>query len=168
MGEETASKAPFLFFTDHNPELAKAVREGRKAEFSTFSQFSDSALIARLPDPNARDPFERSKPDPDAECAAARTQFYHELLKIRRAEIAPRLPNTHALDAHALGTAAVIARWQMGDAALLTIACNLGQSSVGMPSLSGRPLFATSQMAGEQASSGQLPGYSTVAALDLK
>jgi len=168
MGEETASKAPFLFFTDHNPELAKAVREGRKAEFSTFSHFSDPALIARLPDPNARDSFEHSRPVPEGGCAAARSLFYHELLKVRRAEIVPRLPNTHALDAHALGAAAVVARWQMGDGSLLTVACNLGQSSVGMPSLSGRVLFATSQTAGEQASSGQLSGRSTVAALDLK
>jgi hypothetical protein len=56
----------------------------------------------------------------------------------------------------------------MGDGSLLTVACNLGQSSVGMPSLSGRVLFATSQTAGKQASSGQLSGRSTVAALDLK
>ncbi len=66
MGEETASEAPFLFFTDHNPELAKAVREGRKAEFSTFSQFSDPALIARLPDPNARETFRALKTNPAA------------------------------------------------------------------------------------------------------
>jgi 1,4-alpha-glucan branching enzyme len=168
MGEETASKAPFLFFTDHNPELAKAVREGRKAEFATFSQFSDPALIARLPDPNAHDSFERSKAIPEAECAAERTLFYHELLTIRSAEIMPRLPNTRALDARALGTAAVVARWQMGDGSLLTVACNIGQSSVGMPSLSGRPLFATSQAARKQASFGQLSGRSTVVALDFK
>jgi maltooligosyltrehalose trehalohydrolase len=168
MGEEMASKAPFLFFTDHNPELAKAVREGRKAEFSTFSQFSDPALIARLADPNAHDSFDRSKPNPAAECATARALFYHELLKIRRDEIVPRLPNTRALDARALGTAAVVARWQMGDGSLLTVACNIGQSSVGMPSLSGRPLFATSQAARKQASFGQLSDRSTVVALDFK
>jgi len=166
MGEETASEAPFLFFTDHNPELAKAVREGRKAEFSTFSQFSDPALVARLPDPNARDTFERSNPAPQRENAAERTQLYRRLLAIRREEVVPRLRNARARAAQPLGSAAVLARWQMGDSSLLTIACNLAPSSVEMPSLPGRLLFATPQAAGEAALAGQLPGFSTVAVLN--
>src|SRR5205807_5039175 len=32
MGQEFACSAPFLYFADHNPELAKVVRKGR-AEF---------------------------------------------------------------------------------------------------------------------------------------
>ena len=36
MGEEDASRTPFLFFTDHGAELADAVREGRRSEFSQF------------------------------------------------------------------------------------------------------------------------------------
>ena len=32
-GEEDTSTNPFLFFTDHNPTLADAVREGRRREF---------------------------------------------------------------------------------------------------------------------------------------
>ncbi len=64
MGEEAASVSPFLFFTDHNPELAKAVREGRRREFMGFSQFSDPALLAKLADPNELSTFDRSKPEP--------------------------------------------------------------------------------------------------------
>ena len=168
MGEQTASEAPFLFFTDHNPDLAKDVREGRKAEFSTFSQFSDPALIARLPDPNACDTFERSKPEPQQEHAAARVQFYRQLLKIRSVEIVPRLQHTRALDARALGDAAVLARWQMGDGALLTIACNLGPKGVEIPPLSGGILFATPEAPGERALAGGLPGFCTIAALAPK
>lgn len=168
MGEETASEAPFLFFTDHNPELAKAVREGRKVEFSTFSQFSDPALIARLPDPNARETFERSKPTPQHERATERTQLYHRLLGVRSNEIVPRLKNSHALDARALGSAAVLARWQMGDTSTLTIACNLAQADVDLPPLAGRLLFATSEAAQKGAAAGKLSGYSTVAALESK
>ena len=41
MGEEWASTTPFLFFTDHNDELAKLVREGRRNEFKHFSAFQD-------------------------------------------------------------------------------------------------------------------------------
>jgi maltooligosyltrehalose trehalohydrolase len=38
MGEEMAVKNPFLYFVDHNdPDLVKAVQEGRKREFSAFA-----------------------------------------------------------------------------------------------------------------------------------
>ena len=168
MGEETASEAPFLFFTDHNPELAKAVREGRKAEFSTFSQFSDPALIARLPDPNACDTFERSKSTSQHEHATERTQLYQRLLGIRATEIVPRLKDTRALAAHALGSAGVLARWRMGHASTLTIACNLAQADVDLPPLAGRFLFATSEIVKEHAAAGKLSGCSTVAVLESK
>ena len=166
MGEETASESPFLFFTDHNSDLAKAVREGRRAEFATFSQFSDPALIARLPDPNAFDSFEQSKPIAQREHAGARLSLYHRLLTIRRDEVVPRLQNAHARKAIALGAAAVLAKWQMGDGSLLTIACNLGESSTDLPPLKGRALFATSEEVEKRASAGHLPGYSTIAALE--
>ena len=55
MGEETASRSPFLFFTDHGPELAEAVREGRRNEFARFADFADPAKRERIPDPNAAD-----------------------------------------------------------------------------------------------------------------
>src|SRR5690606_3279569 len=37
MGEEYGEEQPFLYFVDHGePELVKAVREGRKNEFKSF------------------------------------------------------------------------------------------------------------------------------------
>src|SRR5690606_30980458 len=38
MGEEWGAKRPFLYFTDHEDELVKAVRDGRRAEFAMFSK----------------------------------------------------------------------------------------------------------------------------------
>lgn len=63
MGEEWGSRQPFLFFTDHTPELAEAVRDGRRNEFADYPQFNDPASLARIPDPNALDTFIRSIPD---------------------------------------------------------------------------------------------------------
>jgi malto-oligosyltrehalose trehalohydrolase len=63
MGEEFGSVSPFFFFTDHNQELAKAVREGRRKEFAAFSQFSDPNILSQLSDPNAFETFARSKPE---------------------------------------------------------------------------------------------------------
>ncbi len=80
----------------------------------------------------------------------------------------PRLKNSHALDARALGSAAVLARWQMGDTSTLTIACNLAQADVDLPPLAGRLLFAMSETVKKSAAAGTLSGYSTVAALESK
>jgi maltooligosyltrehalose trehalohydrolase len=166
MGEDVASDAPFLFFTDHNADLAKAVRDGRQREFASFSQFSDPDLLAELPDPNARETFDGSKPVGHPERAAARNRLYRRLLEIRRTEIIPRLTNARALDASALGPAAVTAQWRVGDRSRLTLVCNLGDTVIGLPPPSGRVLFATSQAARQDIFAGRLSTFTTVALLD--
>jgi maltooligosyltrehalose trehalohydrolase len=56
-GEEYAASTPFCYFADHeDPKMAKMVSEGRKREFAAFG-FGGP----RIPDPEARDTFERSK-----------------------------------------------------------------------------------------------------------
>ena len=56
MGEEWAASTPFLYFTDHDAELGKAVSEGRKREFSSFGWKPEG-----VPDPQDPKTFERSK-----------------------------------------------------------------------------------------------------------
>ena len=165
MGEEQASTSPFLFFTDHNPDLAKAVREGRRREFAGFAKFADPQGLAKIPDPNAFETFERSKPAAHPTMAGKRQAFYQHLLRLRSAEIVPRLEGASALDARAVGSAAVLARWRMGDGAVLVIACNLGTAPVVIPKQDQRPMFSTSEATATVARTGTLPGYSTVAFL---
>jgi maltooligosyltrehalose trehalohydrolase len=165
MGEEAASTTPFLFFTDHNEQLAKAVRDGRRREFASFAQFSDPKALNQIPDPNAAETFHRSRVTTDATQAAHRQQLYQTLLALRRAEIVPRLAHTRACDAQAVGPAAIAARWRMGDASILTLASNLGQEPTAIPPLRDRVLFATSQGAREAAQNGRLEPYSTIALL---
>jgi maltooligosyltrehalose trehalohydrolase len=168
MGEELASRTPFLFFTDHNSDLAKAVREGRRREFASFAPRHDPEYLASIPDPNNPDTFERSKPDSDKSLGSRREALYKELLAIRQAEIVPRLHDLQALDAHAIGPAAVLARWQMADHALLTIGANLGTSAAPVRRLNGRLLFANSTEAGQSAQHGALQPYCTVAVLQTR
>jgi maltooligosyltrehalose trehalohydrolase len=61
MGQEWAATSPFAFFTDHEAALGTKVTEGRRAEFAHFRAFEDPALRERIPDPQARDTFLRSK-----------------------------------------------------------------------------------------------------------
>jgi maltooligosyltrehalose trehalohydrolase len=166
MGEEFGSVAPFFFFTDHNPALAKAVREGRRKEFAAFSPFADEETLAQLPDPNAIETFERSKPDANKPSSVEHEQLYARLLALRRHEIIPRLRGARAVEACVVGPAAVVAQWRMGDGALLTIAVNLGQDPAEISMHQGRVLFATSSAAARASNAGWLDPHSTVAILE--
>jgi maltooligosyltrehalose trehalohydrolase len=84
-GEEWAASTPFLFFTDHDePELAKAVREGRRQEFAAFGWKPEE-----IPDPQARETFQQSKLN-WAELARGRQaellDWHQQLIRLRRSE----------------------------------------------------------------------------------
>jgi maltooligosyltrehalose trehalohydrolase len=166
MGEEDASRTPFLFFTDHNAELAAAVRDGRRNEFARFPAFADPATRERIPDPNAPRTFEASVPHADPEAGLARRTLYRRLLALRQSEIVPRLDGASAIEARAIGERAVRACWRLGDGAVLTLAMNLGQDAAPVSAPTGELLFATPDAAAQQANAGRLPGHSTVAWLD--
>jgi maltooligosyltrehalose trehalohydrolase len=165
MGEEVASRSPFLFFTDHNEQLAQAVREGRQREFASFASFL-ARQGSTLPDPNAVETFERSIPRPDPDRGAAREELYRKLLAIRRVELMPRLSGARAIEAKAIGAAAVLARWRLNDGAVLTLAANLGEAPVNVPPPAGRVLFDSTAGAAPSLQSGTLPPRSTVALLE--
>ncbi|MDQ3414097.1 MAG: malto-oligosyltrehalose trehalohydrolase [Verrucomicrobiota bacterium] len=87
MGQEWAASAPFLFFTDHNPELGRKVTEGRREEFRSFSDFRDPEARTGIPDPQARETFLGSKLDwkeTAAERHAGVLRLYRECLRLRR------------------------------------------------------------------------------------
>jgi maltooligosyltrehalose trehalohydrolase len=86
MGEEYGEDAPFQFFTDHvDKRIARATRDGRRKEFAAFAAFAGE----EVPDPQARETFERSKltRGEDRRLAA----LYHDLMRLRA-----RLPRVEA------------------------------------------------------------------------
>jgi maltooligosyltrehalose trehalohydrolase len=138
MGEERGAREPFLFFTDHNPELAEAVRKGRAAEFAKFPAFASGK--AKVPDPNDPETFDRcrlGRGDPAWEA------FYRELLQLRFALLVPRLKGATAIASEVLSEGAVLARWQLGDGAELTIATNLSREPVQIPLQHSAPVYGT-------------------------
>ncbi len=87
MGQEWAASTPFLYFTDHEPELGSQITEGRRREFSEFSEFRDPEARKRIPDPQSEPSFlnsklrwQESKTDHHAEIRA----LYLECLSFRR------------------------------------------------------------------------------------
>jgi maltooligosyltrehalose trehalohydrolase len=89
MGQEWAASTPFLFFTDHHPELGRLVTEGRRREFARFKAFADEATRARIPDPQAATTFEASRLHWDErvlDSHAGTLNLYRALLGLRRTE----------------------------------------------------------------------------------
>ena len=94
MGEEWGATQPFCFFTDFHDELADAVREGRRREFSKFPEFASEAARAHIPDPNALSTFAASRLDwsvPEQPEHAAWLDYVRGLLRLRHETIVPRL-----------------------------------------------------------------------------
>jgi malto-oligosyltrehalose trehalohydrolase len=161
MGEETAARTPFLFFTDHHAELADAVREGRRNEFARFPAFADPTSRTRIPDPNAEETFPASVPHPDPMLGAEREALYRRLIALRASAIVPRLDGARAIAAEPIGPKAVLARWRLGDGTLLTLASNLAADPISLDAVAGQLLFANAPM-----SAGELRGTCTCAFLD--
>ncbi len=96
MGEEWAASSPFLYFTDHIAELGQAVTKGRHEEFAHFAGFADASSRERIPDPQARATFERSKlawderlREPHAHVLA----LYRRLITLRRSDVVLAAPS---------------------------------------------------------------------------
>jgi len=139
MGEEAGAREPFLYFTDHSdPKLAEAVREGRRREFAKFPEFADEEQRARIPDPNATETFEHSRP---AFGSNQRTALYAKLLRLRQEHIVPYLDDIQPETAEAIGPAAIRAIWRFRDRRSLVILCNLGKAGVAAELPSGIPLW---------------------------
>jgi maltooligosyltrehalose trehalohydrolase len=157
MGEESAARSPFQFFTDHHGELADAVREGRRREFASFAAFSDPTGVEQIPDPNAAETFANSRSRPGAD---ARHALYRRLIALRAVHLVPRLPGTRAISAEAIGPMAVAARWRLGDGAIWTLASNLGAQPCALVRPAGRAIFGASR-------DGTLSSHMTLCFLEL-
>lgn len=129
MGEEWGEQQPFLFFTDYQGELARAVTDGRREEFKRFSRFSSPGAAAWIPDPNDYQTFVASRPRPHQGDRQWR-EHYRQLLALRHQWLIPRLPGSHALDAQPRGERALTATWRLGDGSLWRIDLNLGADDV--------------------------------------
>jgi malto-oligosyltrehalose trehalohydrolase len=94
MGEEWNAAQPFVFFCDFSGDLARAVSEGRRQEFAAFPEFQDSEKHSLIPDPQSAGTFASAKLDwsdlrkPEH---ASWLEWYQRVLRVRKAEIAPRM-----------------------------------------------------------------------------
>jgi maltooligosyltrehalose trehalohydrolase len=164
MGEESGSRAPFLFFTDHHDELAVLVREGRRKEFAGFAAFADEHRREAIPDPNDAATYELSRVDP-ADTDTAMSALVKTLLGLRNRHVVPRIPGAFSLGAGALGDTGVLARWALGDGSELVLATNFGATILPISPIDGPLLFESHPGDAARMADGALLARSTVAFL---
>jgi len=111
-GQEFAASAPFLFFADHKPELAKRVCDGRREFVSQFPSVASKEVLERLPNPCGEESFVRSKLDSSERATHAEAYALHrDLLQLRREEAVFRAQRRGGMDGAVLGEDAFVLRF---------------------------------------------------------
>ena len=141
-GEEWAASSPFQYFAGHeDPELARAVSQGRKREFAKFGWEP-----AAIPDPEDPATFEASKLKWDEAADASHAEvlgWYRALIHLRR--------NAPSLSDGRQGNTRVTydeqGRWLRMERGTIAVLCNLGDKDHVFRSASGaRMLLASSRI----------------------
>ncbi|HEY6529859.1 MAG TPA: malto-oligosyltrehalose trehalohydrolase [Cellvibrionaceae bacterium] len=133
MGEEWGTRQPFLFFTDYDEDLGKAVCEGRRKEFGECAHTASDEAWGQIPDPNAPSTFNDSVFNSAAHNTQEHTSwwnFYQHLLMLRKSEIVPRLVGARSIGVTPVAERALVAHWQLGDGHLLSIYLNLSTQHI--------------------------------------
>jgi len=111
-GQEMAASAPFLFFADHNPDLARDVQKGRATFVAQFTSLASAEAQSRLPPPHELSTFERCKLDwSEREKHADVYRLHRDLLRLRRSEPAFSRQAPRGLDGAVLGLEAFVLRF---------------------------------------------------------
>jgi len=131
MGEEWGCEQPFLYFTDIQ-SLAESIRNGRKREFEGLHTIQDGQ---DPPDPMIRETVEMCRLNWDDRQQPRHAEWlstYRDLLKLRQAEIVPRLfgiqGHSGRYTLHEGGGLTV--QWTLGDQSTLTLLANLSPTAV--------------------------------------
>jgi maltooligosyltrehalose trehalohydrolase len=84
-GQEFAASAPFLYFADHEVDVASLVREGRQEFLRQFRSLSGEPSPTGLHDPSDRGTFDRCKLDwSERQRHVATLDLHRDLLALRR------------------------------------------------------------------------------------
>lgn len=150
-GEEWGALTPFQYFTDHaEPELARAVREGRRKEFVAFGWKPEE-----VPDPQARETFERSKlkwSELQTKTHAELLDWHRWLIQLRNQEPAlndgrRKLVQTHFDEA---------AQWLVIERGPITVVCNFSKQPQRIPMRAGKHATLLASVEGIVAGNGEV------------
>ena len=115
-GQEFSASAPFLYFADHDADLAEIVRKGRLEFLTQFPSLVDFRRKADLADPSDPATFERCVLDFGERQAHARAYALHQdLIELRRTDAAFRVPRRGCVDGAVLSANAFALRFFSND-----------------------------------------------------
>jgi maltooligosyltrehalose trehalohydrolase len=127
-GQEFAASTPFLYFADHEPDLAERVYRGRKEFLRQFPSLAVPEIQRRIDHPADPKTFERSRLDfAERELHAPVYDMHRELLRLRREDPVFRAQRADRMHGAVLAPEAFLLRFfgNDGDDRLLIV--NLGR-----------------------------------------
>jgi maltooligosyltrehalose trehalohydrolase len=129
MGQEFGAATPFLYFADHEPELAELVHHGRREFMRQFPRIKSWSDVADLRRPAEEQTFLESKLNWD-ECQVNlhMVDLHRDLLRLRKTDATFSRQNRRAIEGSVIGPEAFVLRWlddESGDDRLMLF--NLGR-----------------------------------------
>lgn len=111
-GQEFGSTKPFVFFADHNPDLAKLVHKGRAEFLSQFPALNTPEMRNQVSNPGKRETLEMctldwNEWDRNSEMVA----LHRDLLQLRHADPAFRMQSSGKVDGAVIGPQAFVLRY---------------------------------------------------------
>jgi maltooligosyltrehalose trehalohydrolase len=111
-GQEFGASTPFMYFADHNPELAKAVQSGRAEFLKQFPSLASASAQQLVPVPHDPQTFERCKLKwQERETNEPLVRLHRDLLALRRTDPAFRAQDASTLDGAVLGPELFVLRY---------------------------------------------------------
>ncbi|PYR87804.1 MAG: malto-oligosyltrehalose trehalohydrolase [Acidobacteria bacterium] len=111
-GQEFSSSRPFLYFADHKPDLAAAVRDGRVEFLGQFPSLKDEAIRRVLPPPTDIATFEHCKLDlTERRSHASAYRFHGDLMALRRSDPVLARAGLQRPEGAVLGPGALVLRY---------------------------------------------------------
>ncbi|HEX6962587.1 MAG TPA: DUF3459 domain-containing protein, partial [Lacipirellula sp.] len=134
-GEEWAASTPFQYFVDFHdePELAKAVSEGRRREFEAFGWKPEE-----VPDPQDAETFERSKlrwEEVGQPEHADMLDWYTRLIRLRHSAPALTTGRLDLIDVRSNEQE----QWLLYEREVITVVANFAEDGSKIPLRAGRP-----------------------------
>jgi maltooligosyltrehalose trehalohydrolase len=127
-GQEFGASAPFLYFADHKPELARQVRKGRAEFLHQFPALAAPEMQRELADPADLATFEASKLDHgERERNEEMYALHRDLLVLRREDTVFTSQRPGALDGAVLADEAFVLRYFDGEQGDRLLLVNLGR-----------------------------------------
>jgi maltooligosyltrehalose trehalohydrolase len=139
-GEEFAASTPFQYFADHeDPEMVRAVKEGRRGEFAAFGWNPE-----KIPDPESVETFRRSK----LKWEEVHEGWHGEMLEWYRRLITLRHGSASLNDGTPGQTKVVFdesRKWLVMIRGAVTVMCNLGTEPTELENSRRLPLVLSSR-----------------------